>query len=83
MVRKCILVPGTAANQVPEFKITDNNLYVPVVTLSTQDNVKLPKQLGPGFKSTINWNKYHSKTTNQAQNRYLDFLTDPSFPWVK
>ena len=41
---KCILVAGIAANQVPEFKITDTKLYVPVVTLSTQDNVKLLKQ---------------------------------------
>ena len=30
---KCILVAATAANQVPEFKITDTKLYVPVVTL--------------------------------------------------
>ena len=37
---KRILVAGTAANQVPEFKITDTKLYVPVITLSTQDNVK-------------------------------------------
>ena len=29
---KCVLVAGTAANQIPEFKITDTNLYVPVVT---------------------------------------------------
>ena len=35
-----LLVDGTAANEVPEFKTTDSKLYVPVVTLSTQDNVK-------------------------------------------
>ena len=35
----CILVAGTAANQEPKFEITDTKLYVPVVTLSTQDNV--------------------------------------------
>ena len=29
---KCVLVAGTAANQIPEFKITDTKLYVPVVT---------------------------------------------------
>ena len=39
------LVTGTAANQVPTFTITDAKLYVPVVTLSTQSNVKLLKQL--------------------------------------
>ena len=75
-----ILVTGTAASQNPEFKITDTNLYV--VTLSTQDNIKLLKQLESGFKRTINWNKYLLKTTNQVENRYLDFRTDPSFQEV-
>ena len=42
------------------------------MTLSTQDNVKLLKQLEPGFKRTINWNKYQSKITEQTQNRHLD-----------
>ena len=44
-----------------KFKITDTKRYVPVVTLSTQDNAKLLKQLNPGFKRTINWSKYQSK----------------------
>ena len=35
-----------------------------------------------GFKRTINWNKYQSKITKQAQNRYLDLLIDPSFQGV-
>ena len=65
-----------------EFKITDTKLYVLVVTFSTQNNVKLLKQLESGFKRTINWNKYQFKTTNQVQNRYLDFLIDASFPGV-
>ena len=34
------------------FGITDTNLYVLVVTLSTQDNAKLPGQLKSGFKKT-------------------------------
>ena len=46
-----ILVPGTVTHQNPEFKITDTKLCV---TLSTQDNVKLLKQLESGFKRTIN-----------------------------
>ena len=33
-------------------------LYVPLVTLSTQDSAKSLKQLKSGFKRTINWNKY-------------------------
>ena len=42
------------------FAITDTKLYVPVVTLSTQDNAKLLEQLQSGFKRVINWNKYLS-----------------------
>ena len=42
------------------FAITDTKLYIPVVTLSTQDNAKLLQQLKSGFKKTINWNKYQS-----------------------
>ena len=61
------------------FAITDTNLYVPVVTLSTQDNEKLFKQLKSGFKSTINWKKYLSKVTIQGPNPYIDFLIDSSF----
>ena len=49
------------ANQRATFLITDAKLYVPVVTLSTQDNAKLLEQLKSGFKRTINWNKYRSK----------------------
>ena len=64
------------------FAITGTKLYVPVVTLSTQDNAKLLQQLKSGFKRTINWNKYQSKVTIQAPNSYLDFLIDPSFQGV-
>ena len=74
-----ILVAGTAANQNPRFQINDTKLYVAVVTLSTQENIKHLKQLEFDFKRRINWNKYLLKTTNQARNKYLDFLIDPSF----
>ena len=75
----CILVNSTAANQNPEFQIHDTKVYVPVVTLSSQENITLLKQLECGFKRAINWNKYLPKAINQAQNRYLDFLIDPNF----
>ena len=42
---------GTIDNQVPTFTITDRKLYVPAVTLSTQDDAKLLKL---GFKRAIN-----------------------------
>ena len=54
----CVIISANNANQVPTFTITDTNLYVPVVTLSAQDNSKLLPQLKNGFKRTITWNKY-------------------------
>ena len=57
----CVIIYTNVANQVPTFTITETNLYVPVVTLSTQDNEKLLPQLKSGFKRTISWNKYLSK----------------------
>ena len=54
---------STVANQKPKFTITDTNLCVPVVTLSTQDKLKLLEQLESGFKRTSNWNKSESKIT--------------------
>ena len=65
-----------------KFKITETTLYVPVVTLSTQDNAKLLQQLKTGFKRKINWNKYESDIKTYAQNRYLNHLINPSFQWV-
>ena len=43
------VISNTAANQATTFAITDTKLYVPVVTLSTQDNAKLVEQLKIGF----------------------------------
>ena len=65
MVEICIIVAGTANNQNSSFQINDTKLYVPVVTLSTQENIKLLKQLESGFKRTINWNKDLAETTKQ------------------
>ena len=62
--------------------MTGTKIYVPVVTLSTQDNIKLIKLLESGFKGAINLNKHLPKTTNRARNRYLDLLTKRSFQGV-
>ena len=43
------------------FKITSTKLYVPIVTLSTKDNINLTKQLNEGFKRSVYWNEYKSK----------------------
>ena len=61
------------------FAITDRNIYVPVVTLLTQDNVKLLDELKWGFKTTTNWDKYQSKATIETRSQYLDYLIDPNF----
>ena len=49
------------------FKITDTKLYVPVVTLSTEDDNKLLEQLKLEFKRTIKWNKYRSEMSKQLK----------------
>ena len=46
-------------------------MYVPVVTLSTENDKTLLEQLRTGFKRTIKWNKYRSEMTNQTKNNNL------------
>ena len=75
----CVIANSTGAGW---FAITGTKLYVPVVTLSTQDYTKLLNQLKSGFKRTINSNKYQSDPKTYAQNRYLNHLVDPSFQGV-
>ena len=60
-----------------KIKITEPKLFVPVVTLWTQGNAKLLRQLKSGFKRTINWNKYQSSVKTYEQNGYLNHLVDP------
>ena len=54
-------------------------MYVPVVTLSKENDIKLLDQLKSGFKRTIKWNKYISRITVQPQNNNLNFLIDKTF----
>ena len=75
----CVIIYTNVANQVPIFTVTETNLYVPVVFLSTQDNAKLLPQLKSGFKRTISWNKYLSKPELLPQNSNLNHLIEPSF----
>ena len=42
-----------ANNRETTFQITSTKLYVPIVTLSTKDNVNLAKQLNEGFKRSF------------------------------
>ena len=61
----CVITNSTGKGR---FKITDTKLFVWVVTLSIEDNAKLLQQLKPGFRRTINWNKYDSYPKTYAQN---------------
>ena len=75
----CVITNSTGAGT---FAITDTKLYVPVVTLSTQENTKFLQQLKSGFKRVINWNKYSSKPELLAQNPNLNHLIEPSFQGI-
>ena len=71
------------------FKITDAKLYVPIVTLSAEDNVKLSKLLGEGFKRSIYWNKYKVidnilvEIAANNEEKYIRELLDSSCQGVK
>ena len=68
---------------VSTFTITDAKLYVPIVTLSTEDNAKLSKLLSKGFKRSVYWNKYKvipNKTYDE--NDYIRELLDASYQGV-
>ena len=70
-------------------EVTDVRLYVPVVTLSAEDNVKLVKQLNEGFKRPVYWNKYkvtHNKVVEIAAanaEKHIRELLDSSYQGVK
>ena len=78
----CVLIATSIRNQNATFAITDTKLYVPVVTLSTQENIKFFQQLKSGFNIVINWNKYLSKPELLAQNPNRNHLVEPSFQGV-
>ena len=51
----CVLSNVSGAST---FKIADAKLYIPIVTLSTEDNAKLSNLLSEGFKRSVYWNEY-------------------------
>ena len=77
--KNCVISSATGETK---FLITETKVYVPVVTLSTKDNAKLLQQLKSTFKRKINWNKYELSVKTFAQNRYLNYLINPSFHGV-
>ena len=78
----CVIIYTNVNNQVPTFTITETNLYVPVVILSTQNNEKLLPQLKSGFKRKTSWNKYLAKPELLVKIQNLNYLIEPSFQGV-
>ena len=71
--KDCVM-PNVAG--VTEFKITKTKLYVPNVTLSSKDNIKLVKRLEEGFDRLVYWNEYQTK----IESRNLDNKAFIRFP---
>ena len=89
-IESCVLTTSVNANNVT-FKIPDAKLYVPIVpivTLSAEDNAKLSKLLGEGFKRSIYWNKYKvidNRVVEIGDNeeKYIRELLDSSYQGSK
>ena len=62
-----------------KFSVIDCKLYVPVVTLQTEYQNKLYKELKTGISIDFKWNKYRSQIINQTATSNLNFLIDPTF----
>ena len=59
--------------------IKDCKLYVPIVTLSKDDEIKPLTNSKSGFTGEIEWNKYRSQVSTGAINNNLNILIDPTF----
>ena len=75
---------GAAANRddgpaCGTLNISDCNLYISVVTLSKDDEIKLLTNLKSGFQREVIWNKYRSQMSTEAINNNLNILIDPTF----
>ena len=73
-------------NQNSIFQITKCELYIPIVTLNTENNNKLSELLSKGFERTVVWNEYKSKiervTIPQNDNMFKRTTLDVSFQGV-
>ena len=84
-IEKCLLTTANTAI----FKIIDVKLYVPIVTLSAEDNVKLLKLLSEEFKRTVYWNEYKGidnkivEIANNNEEKYIREMVGSSWQGVK
>ena len=80
--RLLLPVPNVAKDNAPTsviLSITDCKLYISVVTLSKDDEIKLLTNLKSGFTREIKWKKYRSQMSTEAANNNLNILIDPTF----
>ena len=70
---------NTAAPVGATLAINGCKLYIPVVTLSKDDEIKLLTNLKSGFTREIEWSKYRSQVSTEATNNNLNILIDPTF----
>ena len=76
-IEDCIL---SSAGNSAKFEITDAKLHVSIVTLSTKDSVNLTKQLSKGFKRSVYWNSYQTKSAKVIEKgKNLYELLNASF----
>ena len=75
---RCLLTVANTAT----FKITDAKLYVPIVTLSVENNAKLSKLLSEGFKRSIYRNEYNASLKDHAANSNIRERLDASIQGV-
>ena len=59
-------------------QINNPKLYVPVVTLLINDNIRFLENVKQQVRRTISWNKYKSEITKKKKNNNLDYLIDPT-----
>ena len=73
-----IIGNGTAA----AFTITHTKLYLPIVTLKSEENARLSKLLNEGFKRSVYWNHYKILLRDYAANENTRERLDASFQGV-
>ena len=79
--KECVLSTGDGE---AVFIINDTKLYVPVVTLSKEENKDFIEEQNKGFQRSIYWNEYKTKEINEDADanvfKYINL--DPSFQGV-
>ena len=69
-----VMLYSDFADQATTLSMSFAKRYLPVVTLSTQDNPKPLQELKSGFKRRINWNKYQQKSNNTSTKPIFTLL---------